>query len=188
MLTEKLAIKKDLERQFDNLTLRKTNLDTIQKLFTASGFMNFVSTMYLENLVKSANQRFREMTSQQLELILNAENEFEIRDYLNGGNTRSVKTLSGGQTFQASLSLALSLIDNVQCFANDSKKFFFIDEGFGSQDKDSLQVIFDTLKSLRKENRVVGIISHVEELKQSIAAHVSIENSSEYGSRIIMNK
>jgi len=107
-----------------------------------------------------------------------------VRDYLNGGKVRSVKTLSGGQTFQAALSLALSLADSIQQFTDSSQNFFFLDEGFGSLDKESLDVVFETLKSLRKENRIVGVISHVEEMQQEIDTHLRIVNDEETGSRV----
>jgi exonuclease SbcC len=103
---------------------------------------------------------------------------------LHDGQTRSVKTLSGGQTFQAALSLALGLADSVQKQAQAEQNFFFIDEGFGSQDKESLRVIFETLQSLRRENRIVGIISHVEELQQEIETYLKITNDVETGSSI----
>ncbi|MCB0842418.1 MAG: SMC family ATPase, partial [Bacteroidetes bacterium] len=105
--------------------------------------------------------------------------------YLNNGQVRSVKTLSGGQTFQAALSLALALADEVQQQVKAKQNFFFLDEGFGSQDKNSLQVIFQTLKSLRNENRIVGIISHVEELQQEIDTYLFISNEEESGSRVV---
>ena len=91
---------------------------------------------------------------------------------------------SGGQTFQASLSLALALADNIQQVTESRQNFFFLDEGFGSLDKESLNIVFDTLKSLRKENRIVGVISHVEEMQQEIDAHLTVENHPERGSLI----
>jgi len=103
---------------------------------------------------------------------------------MNGGKIRSVKTLSGGQTFQAALSLALALADNIQKITESNQNFFFLDEGFGSLDKESLNIVFDTLKSLRKENRIVGVISHVEEMQQEIDVHLRIENHEERGSTI----
>ncbi|HET6558042.1 MAG TPA: hypothetical protein VFG54_12055, partial [Prolixibacteraceae bacterium] len=63
--------------------------------------------------------------------------------------------------------------------------FFFLDEGFGSLDKDSLSVVFDSLKSLRRENRIVGVISHVEEMQQEIDTHLRVVNHEESGSRIV---
>ena len=103
---------------------------------------------------------------------------------LNDGQLRSVKTLSGGQTFQAALSLAIALADQVQQQAKTKQNFFFLDEGFGSQDQKSLQIIFQTLKSLRKENRIVGVISHVEELHQEIDTFLHVENDPTNGSKI----
>jgi len=72
-----------------------------------------------------------------------------IRDFMNNGELRHIKSLSGGQTFQAALSLALALSENIQRNAGVDQQFFFLDEGFGSLDKESLQVVFDTLKTLR---------------------------------------
>ena len=112
------------------------------------------------------------------------DNNFRVRDFMNGGKVRSIKTLSGGQTFQASLSLALALADNIQKITESNQNFFFLDEGFGSLDKESLNIVFDSLKSLRKENRIVGIISHVEEMQQEIESHLYIENHEEQGSVI----
>ena len=143
-------------------------------IFKGSGFVKYVSTIYLEELCRNANERFMKMTNNQLELTVNEDSDFELIDYLNNGHHRSVKTLSGGQTFQASLSLALALIDNLRRNSSSSQNFFFLDEGFGSQDKQSLNVIFETLKDLRNEDRIVGLISHVEELQQKIPASVTV--------------
>ncbi|MEE4286939.1 MAG: hypothetical protein V2I31_12355, partial [Mariniphaga sp.] len=76
------------------------------------------------------------------------------------------------------------LADNIQKITESNQNFFFLDEGFGSLDKESLNIVFDTLKSLRKENRIVGVISHVEEMQQEIDVHLRIENQVEKGSII----
>ena len=109
---------------------------------------------------------------------------FLVRDHLNEGKLRLLKTLSGGQIFQASLSLALSLAENVTQLNKAEQGFFFLDEGFGSLDRDSLQLVFESLKSLQKENRIVGIISHVEELQLEIDTYLTIEQDPEKGSLI----
>jgi exonuclease SbcC len=103
---------------------------------------------------------------------------------LNGGQTRSVKTLSGGQTFQASLCLALALADNVQQHSGSSHNFFFLDEGFGTLDKESLAAVFEALKQLRQENRIVGVISHVEEMQQEIEVYLKVTQTEERGSLV----
>ena len=125
------------------------------------------------------------MTQGALSLEVSGDNSFVVRDFLNDGQLRSIKTLSGGQTFQAALSLALALAEQVQQQVQAKQNFFFIDEGFGSQDKNALGIIFETLKSLRKENRIVGVISHVEELQQEIDTFLKIENQEDTGSKVI---
>jgi exonuclease SbcC len=174
-----------LRRELERLELRAENIKTMKSLFKGSGFVNYISSVYLQNLCNAANDRFFQLTRQKLSLEITDDNNFQVRDFLNGGKVRSVKTLSGGQTFQAALSLALALADNIQKITDSNQNFFFLDEGFGSLDKDSLTVVFDTLKSLRKENRIVGVISHVEEMQQEIDTHLRIVNHDETGSRIL---
>ena len=173
-----------LQQELVKLELRAENIKTMKSLFKASGFVNYVSSVYLQNLCNAANDRFFQLTRQKLSLEITPDNNFQVRDFMNGGKVRSVKTLSGGQTFQAALSLALSLADNIQKITESNQNFFFLDEGFGSLDKESLAVVFDTLKTLRKENRIVGVISHVEEMQQEIDVHLRIENDELRGSLI----
>jgi exonuclease SbcC len=173
-----------LQKQLEKLELRAENIKTMKSLFKASGFVNYISSVYLQNLCNAANDRFFQLTRQKLSLEITPDNNFQVRDFMNGGKIRSVKTLSGGQTFQAALSLALALADNIQKMNESDQNFFFLDEGFGSLDKESLNIVFDTLKSLRKENRIVGVISHVEEMQQEIDVHLRIENQVEKGSII----
>ncbi|WP_207534702.1 AAA family ATPase [Desertivirga arenae] len=173
-----------LQEHLDQLKKRASNLNTLKQLFKGSGFVNYVSSVYLHNLCEAANERFYKLTRQSLRLEVTDKNEFQVRDFLNNGKVRSVKTLSGGQTFQASLSLALALAESVQQQNKASQNFFFLDEGFGSLDKESLQVAFETLKSLRKENRKVGVISHVEDLQQEIDVFLRVTNDPLAGSRV----
>lgn len=173
-----------LESQLEKLQHRASNLNTLKQLFKGSGFVSYVSSVYLHNLCQAANERFYKLTRQQLRLEVTDKNDFQVRDFLNNGKVRNVKTLSGGQTFQASLSLALALAESVQQQNKAKQNFFFLDEGFGSLDKESLQVAFETMKSLRKENRVVGIISHVEELQQEIDVYLNVVNDPFTGSKI----
>ncbi|MGV8962070.1 MAG: AAA family ATPase [Candidatus Saccharimonadaceae bacterium] len=178
------AEKKDLLKQKEALENRKSNISTLTQMFKGSGFVNYVSSIYLQNLCVMANTRFHRLTKNQLSLQINQNNEFEIVDYLNDGRTRSVRTLSGGQNFQVSLSLALALAENVQSMTKSDKNFFFIDEGFGTQDADSVNIVFETLRNLQKENRIVGIISHVEELQERIPKSLFIRKDLELGSLI----
>ncbi len=183
-----LAAQADLRKNKEKLDLRAYDLDTLGKLFKAAGFVSYVSAMHLQNLCNQANARFHKMTRHQLQLELYeprpAEYDFQVRDLLNEGRTRAVKTLSGGQKFQVALSLALALADQIHNQSHAMHNFFFLDEGFGSLDKDSLSEVFETLQSLRRENRIVGVISHVEELQQEIQNHLKIEMT-EQGSVVV---
>jgi exonuclease SbcC len=183
-LSEEYARKQELLKEHKKLEKRAGNLQTLFNLFKASGFVQYVSTIYLRRLCDRANNRFQRMSRNQLSLQMNEKNDFEIIDYLNEGKSRSVKTLSGGQTFQVSLSLALALAESIQADAKSEKNFFFIDEGFGTQDMESIDIIFETLLNLNKEDKVVGIISHVEALQDRIPMSLTITKDSEKGSLV----
>lgn len=183
-LTVEYAKKEKLLEDFEQASRRGENLKTMENLFRGNGFVNYISTIHMERLCEIANERFHRLTKNQLSLTVNESNEFEVIDYLNNGYKRSVKTLSGGQGFQASLCLALALAENIQSLNKADKNFFFIDEGFGTQDNESINTVFDTLQYLHQENRVVGIISHVEELKERIPRSITVKKDNERGSLV----
>ncbi len=176
--------KAELLKEYEKVITRFENLKTLDTLFSGNGFVNYVSSIYLQNLAESANVRFHRITKNKLSLKINTSNEFEVIDYLNNGASRSVKTLSGGQGFQASLCLALSLAESVQSSNMSSKNFFFIDEGFGTQDAESVALVYETLQSLMKENRIVGFISHLTELQERIPRSITILKDDETGSYV----
>lgn len=186
-LKTELSKKIILLKEFDELNKRLENLKTLENIFKGNGFVNYVSSIYLKNLAESANQRFHRITRNQLSLFINGKNEFEVIDYLNNGSSRSVKTLSGGQSFQASLCLALALAESIHSLNKNSKNFFFIDEGFGTQDSESVSLVYDTLQSLMKENRIVGFISHLSELQERIPKSITIKKDDETGSFVTLN-
>jgi len=177
------ALKKR-EQLIGEKELLENRLDQIKKLqdlFKGKGFVHYISRIYLEGVVKTANIRFKKMTRNQLAITLKEGTDFYVTDYLNEGKVRPIKTLSGGQTFQAALCLALSLSELIAAGEN---QFFFLDEGFGTQDKDALQEVVKALESLQKEGRVVGIISHVEELKQLLDVSLLVSNDPISGSTV----
>ena len=151
----------------------------------------FVQTSYFERIIRFASIRFMKMSNGQYEFLRKAENlsdskglELEVRDHW-GGSCRDAKTLSGGEQFLASLSLALGLSDAIQSWAGgihlDS---MFIDEGFGSLSSDVLKTAVDTLTSVSSGNKLVGIISHVEELRQRIDRQVVVSKTKSGGSSV----
>ncbi len=187
LIENQLKTKRETFEQVKILEQRAENLKKLQNLFARSGFVNFVSTVYLSDLCRRTNQRFMPLTYNRLQIDINANNDFVVIDNLNGGEIRSIKSLSGGQMFQVSLSLALALAENIQTMYNTDQNFFFLDEGFGSLDTESLTMVFQFLKVLQKENRIVGIISHVAEMQAEIENYLFVTLNNEDGSAIKTN-
>ena len=112
--------------------------------------------------------------------------EIEVMDYYTG-KYRSVKTLSGGESFKVSLSLALGMSDVVQSRSGGCRvEALFIDEGFGSLDSESLEQACVTLQSLVEKNRLIGIISHVPELAEKIGDQIQIRKTNAGSEAVIM--
>ena len=110
--------------------------------------------------------------------------EMDVIDHYNG-TERSVKSLSGGESFQASLALALGLSDEIQSSAGGIRlDTMFVDEGFGSLDEESLNKAMGALGDLAQGNRLVGIISHVSELKEKIDKQIVVRKDRTGGSRV----
>ena len=153
----------------------------------------YIQTTYFDRITARANVRLLEMTGGQYELKRRreAENrqsqsglELDVIDHYNG-TERSVKTLSGGESFQASLALALGLADEVQSAAGGVRlDAMFVDEGFGSLDEDALNQAVSALSGLAESRRLVGIISHVAELKSRIQRQVVVTKDRTGGSRV----
>ncbi len=156
----------------------------------------YVQTAYFDRIIRRANIRLMVMTGGQYELKRRgkADNsrsqsglDLDVIDHYNG-TERSVKSLSGGESFKASLSLALGLSDEIQSSSGGIKlDTMFVDEGFGSLDSDSLQQAMDALMGLTEGNRLVGIISHVPELKERIDKQIVVKKEVAGGSRVAIS-
>jgi exonuclease SbcC len=113
---------------------------------------------------------------------------FLVGDNFNGGNTRGVHTLSGGETFLVSLSLALALSAEICAKSLRPIEFFFLDEGFGTLDERLVDTVMDSLEKLRGAHFAIGIISHVEELKHRVDKKLTVLKASEkHGSQILVD-
>ena len=144
----------------------------------------YVLAGYFENILKAANLRLKNMTDGRYELLRaghvsdgrKKDNlEIEVMDYYTG-RKRSVKTLSGGETFKASLAMALGMSDCIQAENGGMEvETLFIDEGFGALDEESLEQACETLQMLAGKNRMVGVISHVAQLRERIERQIVIE-------------
>lgn len=195
---------------FDNIIKKKDEINTLEKNLvlvqslysTANGRISgkekimletYIQMTFFDRIIARANTRFMIMSDGQYELKRRqtAENKqvseglsLDVIDHYNGSQ-RSVNTLSGGESFKASLSLALGLSDEIQASAGGIRlDTMFVDEGFGSLDDESLNQAMNALKGLTEGNRLVGIISHVNELKERIDRQIIVSKDKLGGSKV----
>ena len=186
-------VRDGLDRTAGELTALEEKLRWLEPLSkTANGSLSgkerlmletFVQTTYFDRIIACANTRLLRMTDGQYELIRHTEAadgrrltglELDVIDHYNGSE-RSVRTLSGGESFKASLSLALGLSEMIQRQSGGIRfDTMFVDEGFGSLDEESLRQAINTLTNLSGTDRLVGIISHVGELKERIEKQIIV--------------
>ena len=182
--SELLSDIRKLDKNFQDISSDVEMLDSINR--TANGnltggkqkitFENYILSTFFEEIIEAANKRFREMTSSQFELRRNLQKggntktglDLDVYDYYTA-KSREVSTLSGGESFKAALALSLGLSDIVQQKAGGVQiDTMFIDEGFGSLDPESLEQTMRTLMDLSGNKTLIGIISHVAELREKI--------------------
>ena len=186
-------------RAHDKIIKQRDTLDALEQKFTwmdvlartAAGTLSgkakidletYVQATYFDHILSRANLRLQKMSGGQYDLKRrrNADNkqrrsglDLDIVDHINA-TERSVNTLSGGEAFLASLALALGLSDEVQMSTGIHLDTLFVDEGFGSLDSSALSKAYQTLAGLTEGNRLVGIISHVSELKERIDRQIVV--------------
>ncbi len=181
----------DLEKKY---TWVKTLSDTANGTLTGKEKIKletYIQMTYFDRIIKRANRRLDVMSGGQYQLKRRADDntkrgqiglDLDVIDHYNA-TERSVKSLSGGESFKASLSLALGLAEEIQCSAGGVQiDTMFVDEGFGSLDEESLNQAMNALTSLGNGNRLVGIISHVSELKERIEKQIVISKDRVGGS------
>ena len=184
---------KKLKKQFEKISNEVDMLDNLSR--TANGqltggkqkisFENYVLGTYFNEIIHAANQRFKDMTAGQFELKKadaksgNAQTGLDL-DVFDSytGKARSVTSLSGGESFKAALALSLGLSDIIQQQSGGIQiETMFIDEGFGSLDQESLEQTMKTLYELSGNNTLIGIISHVETLRERIEKKIVVKKT-----------
>lgn len=195
LLVDNISVKKDILKGYDDKYVWLKALSE-----TANGDISgkekitletFVQMTYFDSIIRKANIRLLTMSDGQYELVRRSDAEtlkkneglaLDVIDHFNG-SSRSVSTLSGGESFMASLCLALGLSDEIQS-SNGGIKLdtMFVDEGFGSLDGEALDRALSALTSLSQGNRLVGIISHVDALRDRIDNKIVITKDRTIGS------
>ncbi|MCR1934661.1 AAA family ATPase [Clostridium tepidum] len=166
---------KDLLDEKERVSHKKALLEDMDKLVQGNKFVEFVAMNQLEYIAFEASKRLKDITRGRYALELDCNGNFTMRDDFNGGGIRPTNTLSGGETFLTSLALALSLSSQIQLKGNSPLEFFFLDEGFGTLDNELLDTVMSSLESLRSDRLSVGIISHVDELKNRVPIKLIVE-------------
>jgi len=170
-----LKDKNEKEAKYQELEHELDLINQIYKLIKGKRFVEFVATRQLRYIAQEASKRLMEITNNRYKLELNSDIEFIICDLHNGGVRRDCNTLSGGETFLTSLALALALSSHIQLKGGTDLGFFFLDEGFGTLDSGLLDVVMSSLEKLQDDEMAVGIISHVEELKERVPVKLLVE-------------
>ncbi|WP_227429517.1 SbcC/MukB-like Walker B domain-containing protein [Psychrobacter sp. I-STPA6b] len=179
-LNSNLAKKADVQSQVDAIEAQKQEYQIWQQLHHLIGsadgkkFRTFAQGLTFEIMVKHANTQLHKMSDRYL-LIRDDSNPLELNviDNYQGGEIRSSKNLSGGEGFIISLALALGL--SQMASQNIRVDSLFLDEGFGTLDEDSLDIALETLTNLQQEGKLIGVISHVQALKERILTQIKVE-------------
>lgn len=180
---EKSAVKKRLEEELAGAVKRYDVARLLQNLVKGRQFLKYVANEYLEEITYAASSTLLRLSSGAYGLRY--KEEFFVTDNKNGGAERSVNTLSGGETFLVSLSLAFALSAAICAKSDRPIEFFFLDEGFGTLDADLVETVLDSLEKLKSERFSIGIISHIKELKERINCKILVAGATETeGSRV----
>ena len=184
ILEEQANLKRAQKTLVDKIQAQKTELQRWRSLYELIGhaegkkFRQFAQNITLNKLIHLANKHLRQFVSGRYLLEKRAEDslEIDIIDTFQANNKRPLNTLSGGETFLASLSLALGLSDLAGGRAQIES--LFIDEGFGTLDQDTLQVALRALQILQSQGKTIGIISHVPQLQEKIEVQIKVQKKS----------
>jgi exonuclease SbcC len=172
-----------MRRQLKGARLEQaTNHELANHLSAKAGmFESWIVGAALERLVQGAGEILRELSDDQYSLRIDDKGSFLVTDRHNADETRSARTLSGGETFLASLALALALADQLADLATEGAAHLdaiFLDEGFGTLDDQTLRTVADTVEKLASSGRMVGVVTHVKELADSVPLHFRVKKDS----------
>jgi exonuclease SbcC len=161
-------------------TARAEVAEALGQHLRSTGFERWLVSEALDLLVVGASATLRELSGGQYSLAHDEKNDFVVVDHRNADERRAARTLSGGETFQASLALALALAEQLSGLAGAGAsriESIFLDEGFGTLDPDALAVVADTIEALGSGERMVGIVTHVRELAERVPVRYEVSKN-----------
>lgn len=176
----------ELEEQLVTIRAKRQHLDTLRRMTRGNMLVEFMAQEQMDVVVRYASDSVKQLTNNRYALELASDGSFIIRDDDNAGTRRPVNTLSGGETFQTSLALALALSTQIQLKGQHPLEFFFLDEGFGSLDQDLLETVMASLERLPHERLTIGLISHVGALQQRMLRRLMVKSAEPNGRGTIL--
>jgi exonuclease SbcC len=168
-IDEQRARARELDDETRAAREQESVASTLARLLDRAHFGEWVVEEAVRGLLERASGILRQLSADSYSLTISAGGDLLVVDHVNADETRSVHSLSGGETFQASLALALALADHVASYAADGAaalESIFLDEGFGALDPEALDIVAGTIESLASSERVVGVVTHVADLAE----------------------
>ncbi len=186
-LNKRLEEKREILKEFSKIENERNLLARLKETTKNNKFMEFIANEYLYDISCLASTTLLKLEDGRYFLTYK-DNNFYVGDNFDCGNLRGVNTLSGGETFLVSLSLALALSQTICAKSLKNIEFFFLDEGFGTLDSSLVDTVMNALEKLKSSDFTIGVISHVEELKHRIDSKITVNKATEsHGSTITVN-
>ena len=158
----------------------------IKKLISGNKFVEYIAEESLRYVLAQASEILGKLTGGRYRIELGPDSEFVVKDFFADESYRGVSTLSGGETFLTSLSLAVALSKQIQLKGKSPLEFFFLDEGFGSLDSELLETVLNSLEMLVTETRAIGLVSHLKELQERIPCRLYVKKDEFNSSKAII--
>ena len=183
-MTEKLKTLSELKLIELDLTNRYNIESELCDTLRGKALVEFVAEEFMDDITYMASEKLQELMDGRY-VLKYKDKDFMVVDNFNNGEERSSRTLSGGELFVVSLALALSISDALMSRSNKRLDFFFLDEGFGTLDKEYCEYIVSILQKLANRNMTIGLISHIPELQERITKKFMVTKpSQEKGSKV----
>lgn len=172
-MSEKFAMLTELRKDADKINKQYELAKDLYDVLKGKALMEFIAEEFIDDISYMASNKLQTLMDGRY--VLKYQNkEFSVIDNFNDACVRPVNTLSGGELFVVSLALALSISDAIATKANKNMDFFFLDEGFGTLDKNYCEYIVDALIKLESQNLTIGLISHIPELQERISQKLEV--------------
>ncbi len=182
-----LEKKEEFAQQQLILSKKTEQVAEMRQLLKGKAFVEYIAIGRLRYISKAASLRLQEISNNNSQLEVDDNGEFIIKDNKHGGVSRDCKTLSGGETFLVSFSLALALSSEIQLRSTAPLELFFLDEGFGTLDENLIDIVMDSLEKIHHKHLKIGLISHVESIKERMDVKLLVHPATNsHGSRLEM--